>query len=332
MFYDMIYPLNKINKIKKELDLARPFPKEVVDNLEKWFEVELTYSSNAIEGNTLTRLETALVIEKGLTVGGKPLKDHLEAINHRNALQFIKNLANNSSISLKEILSIHGLILKAIDDDNSGRIRNVAVRISGSMVVLPNYVKVPQLLEEFIDWLENSEEHPVTKAALAHYKLVTIHPFIDGNGRTARLLMNLILIQNGYPPAIILPKDRLKYIKSLEKGQLGGSIDDYLGVIYQAVYHSIQIYVKALNKQLPTEIESSNILLKIGALAKEAGESIATIRYWTKLGLIEVSTTTASGYQLYDRAMVETCKKIRELQANRYSLEEIIEIMYKNQQ
>jgi Fic family protein len=198
--------LDKLIKLKLKLETLRPFPPAALENLERWFEVELTYTSNAIEGNTLTRAETALVLEKGLTVGGKPMKDHLEAINHRNALQKMKALTRQDRLILDDILALHECVLKGVDDTHAGGIRSVSVRVSGSMVVFPTPLKVPYLLDEFVAWL-NSEQtmNPVQKAALAHYKLVSIHPFIDGNGRTARLLMNLILIKHGYPPSLTGP-------------------------------------------------------------------------------------------------------------------------------
>lgn len=310
-----------LTELKAQLDALRPFPPALLDNLEKWFEVELTYSSNAIEGNTLTRQETALVIEKGITVGGKPLKDHLEAINHRDALHKMKELARQSSFSCEDILSLHLLVLKGLDDAGAGRLRAIPVRISGSLVVLPNPMKVPELMNEFEQWMKTTQDHPALFAAMAHYRLVTIHPFVDGNGRTARLLMNLILIQHGYPPAIIPPQDRLKYLKGLEKAQFGGSIEDYLGVIDKAIRRSFHIYLKALRGG-PSG-PSPQALLKIGDLAKATQETLSTLRYWTKLGLLDVSTTTPAGYQLYEEAMINRCRRIRELQQQRYTLDEI---------
>ncbi len=189
--------LNKISALKDKLDAYRPFSQDILRYLEEWFEVELTYSSNAIEGNTLTRQETALVLNKGLTVGGKPMKDHLEAINHKSALDFMKQLVKHKLMTLEDIFALHQHILKGINDEHAGVMRQVPVRISGSVVILPNPMKVPVLLEEFMQWLKVKDEHPVHFAALAHYKLVSMHPFIDGNGRAARLLMNLILMQHG---------------------------------------------------------------------------------------------------------------------------------------
>ena len=192
------------------------------------------------------------------------------------------------------------------------------------MVILQNPIKVLGLIDDFMLWLNTTHEHPVTVAALAHYKLVSIHPFVDENGRTARLLMNLILIQNGYPPAIITQKDRLKYLNSLEKAQLGGAIADYLQLIYSAVIRSLTIYLKALSQEAALSKSNVSTLLKIGALVKVVTESTSTLRHRTKTDLLEVATTTPSGYHLYPYDMIERCKQIRELQHQRYTLEEIL--------
>ena len=210
----MVYSMNIdfLTEKKRRLDAFRPFPVEVLQNWERWFLIELTYTSNALEGNTLTRLETAVVVEKGLTVGGKSLVEHLEATNHAGALRKVVEIARSQVHSLTEhtLLDLHAMILHGIDDANAGRYRSIPVRISGSRVVLPNPAKVPGLMSEFFGELSAMKgSHPVELAAEAHYRLVTIHPFIDGNGRTARLLMNLILLQHGYPPALIRKRDRV---------------------------------------------------------------------------------------------------------------------------
>lgn len=241
--------LRQLTEKKQRMDGYRPLPAELVKNLDEWLRVELTYTSNAIEGNTLTRQETALVIEKGLTVGGKTLKEHLEATNHAEALDYLKKLVTKKprEITEHDILDIHRIILQKIDEQNAGRYRRVAVRIAGSDVIVPNPTKVPELMRQFILWLQtNKELHPATLVADAHLKLVSIHPFVDGNGRTARLLMNLILLQEDYPPAIIRKEDRLKYITTIEKAQLGKGTDDYYAVIYEAVERSLDIFLEAL--------------------------------------------------------------------------------------
>ena len=299
----------------------------LVANLDDWFRVELTYTSNAIEGNTLTRQETALVVEKGLTVGGKSLKEHLEATNHASALDWVRHLVGGrkKTVSEKDILSIHNLILKGIDDTNAGHYRDVAVRISGSNVILPNPIKVPDLMDKFCRWLKKPlTSHPVEFAAEAHYRLVTIHPFTDGNGRSARLLMNLILLLHGYPPALIRKSERLPYINSLSKAQLGGSKEDYLKLMAKAVGRSLDIYLKAIQNEVTAEPNDDD-LIKIGQLAEAANETVRTIRFWTSEGLLQISDKTASNYALYDPSCIDRIEKIRALKKERYTLREIRE-------
>lgn len=327
ILYGLYMKFRDLAEKKEELDKTRSFPVALVQNLDEWFRIELTYTSNAIEGNTLTRQETALVVEKGLTVGGKSLVEHLEATNHAHALDWVKNQISRKtqSITIRDILNIHDVILKGIDDANAGHFRNVAVRISGSRVVLPNPRKVSDLMDQFIEWLQSTNLEPVELAAEAHYQLVTIHPFVDGNGRTARLLMNMILMMQGYPPAIIRKRDRLAYIGALEQAQLGGSKDDFLQLIMKSVNRSLNIYLKAIAGEPDGESLDENKLLKIGELAKQAGESVTTIRHWTNIGLLEVAEITATKYQMYSRDMIERTQEIQRLKAERFSLKEIKE-------
>lgn len=313
---------------KQRLDGFRPLNSALLKNLEEWFKVELTYTSNAIEGNTLTRKETAVVIEKGLTIGGKTIREHLEANNHAKALDFIHSLVNKkpSELQQKHLLSIHEIILHGIDDANAGHYRRIPVRISGSAVVMPNPRKVPDLMDEFFLWLNNQNNMNVVEfAGEAHYRLVTIHPFVDGNGRTARLLMNLLLMMAGYPPAIIRNNDRLKYINALEKAQLGGSKEAYNNIIINAVNRSLDIYLKAVNGDPASDLTENATLLKIGQLAKLVGESVSTIRYWTEQNLLEVADSSEFGYNFYDSIMVRRCQQIKELQKQRLSIKEIRE-------
>jgi len=318
---------NKLDPKKKRLDALRPLKPALLRNLEEWFRVELTYTSNAIEGNTLTRQETAIVLEKGITVGGRTLREHLEATNHAKALDRLKEVASNPRhpVGEKEILELHGMILTGIDDDNAGRYRTLMVRISGSTVVLPNAQKVPQLMGQFASWLKSAAHlHPAELAAQAHYRLVSIHPFVDGNGRTARLLMNLLLMQKGYPPAFIRTRERLAYLNGLEKAQLGGSIEDYEALMLKIMDRSLDIYLKAARGESPApETQESASLLRIGALARKTRESTATLRHWTKEGLLKPADHTESGYTLYPLEAVEKAKLIREWQGKRLSLQEI---------
>lgn len=318
--------LRKLTEKKKKLDGFRPLPSALVNNLEEWFKVELTYTSNAIEGNTLTRKETALVIDEGITVRGKTLKEHLEVINHAEALDFIRELVSKKreEITKREILDMHALILNKIDDDNAGRYRNIVVRIRGIDVILPDPLKVPELMESFFAWLHSkNNDHPAKIAADAHIKLVSIHPFTDGNGRTARLLMNLLLMQKGYPPALIRKEDRDVYIDSIGKVQLSSAFEDYYTVIYRAIDRSFDIYQDSVAGKMPNAVAQKR-LLRIGELAKETGEAISTIRHWIEKGLLTVAEHTEAGYQLFDRSMIERVGEIRRLQKEkRLSINEI---------
>lgn len=242
--------LTRITEKKHKLDSFRPLPSALVKNLDAWLAIEFTYTSNAIEGNTLSRDETALVVEKGLTIGGKTINEHLEAVNHMQAIDFIKLLVDKKrqQLDIHDILSIHKIVLQKIDDVNAGSFRRVSVRISGSTTTFPNYLKVPDLMDEFEQWLHDTKEHPAHVAALAHLKLVSIHPFVDGNGRTSRLLMNLLLLQEGYPFAIIQKEDRSKYIKAVEKAVQTNNYDDFLIVVFEAIENSLDIYLEAIEQ------------------------------------------------------------------------------------
>jgi len=332
--------LQLLTEKKKQLDKLRPLTKNVIKGLEDWLRVELTYSSNAIEGNTLTRLETAEVLEKGIgaVISGRSLKDQLEAVNHAKALDFIKELAlqkkSHQFITEKHIKDIHGIILTGIDDQWAGKYRQTEIFIKGTDVEFPMPDKVPYLMAGFIRWLEGKqEEHPVRIAADAHFKFVSIHPFIDGNGRTARLLMNLVLVINSYPMAIIRNEDRTKYLQAVNRGQKENDLKPFYRITEEAVDRSLDAYINAskgkspipsLTKSIKPDKKTFFRLLKIGDLAKKTYETVPTIRYWTKEGLLEVADYTKGGYQLYDRSMIKRIEKIRRLQKEkRLSIAEI---------
>lgn len=323
--------LKQLTKKKQQLDKFRPLSKNVIKNLEEWLKVELTYSSNAIEGNTLSRLETAEVIEKGIlaTISGKAFKDQMEAINHTKALKLVGNLAerrkSHQFIKEGDIKSIHKAILTGIDDQWAGKYRQTDVFIKGADVEFPKPNEVLYKMKQFVEWLGSQQEsHPVRVAADVHFKFVSIHPFVDGNGRTARLLMNLILVLNSYPMAVIRNEDRIKYLEAVNKGQTEGDLQPFYDIVELSVERSLDAYLNVAKGKSPLGpltkgIESSSDvsekkLFKIGELAKVTKETVHTLRYWTKQGLLEVGEYTKSGYQLYSSLMVDRVKKIRQLQ------------------
>lgn len=240
--------LDLLEDLQADLSLLRKNDSfRVVEALE----LEYTFESNRIEGNTLTLKETDLVVNKGLTISGKSMQEHLEAINHNDAIDYVKQLVqSNSVLTERELLTIHNLVLRGIDPKNAGRYRNVQVMISGSEHTPPQPFLVPKMMEDYFIWYSNNRTrlHPVVLAAEMHERLVTIHPFIDGNGRTSRLIMNLILLQHGYVIANIKGDNstRMNYYEALEGVQTGGSKDSFVQLIAETEIESLKRYISIL--------------------------------------------------------------------------------------
>jgi len=244
--------LDKIHQKKEQLDRLRPLSDAQLKNLKNVYDIQFTYNSNAIEGSTLTYSETKLILNEGITIGGKSMNEHLEAINHKEAINFIEEIAsiNTNEITLTDIKNLHHLILKGIDNKNAGayRTQNVGVvKSDGEIHSFAEPLKIEEEMQEFIKWLHfQTIEEPILLATLVHLKFVSIHPFIDGNGRTARLLMNLVLLQNDYPQAIIKVSNRVAYIQAVEKYQQSNDNDysDFYKVVLQSVNDSLDLYSK----------------------------------------------------------------------------------------
>ncbi len=244
--------LKKADELKARLSTLRPLPEEALAKIREAMDIEYTYESNRIEGNTLTLQETALVINEGVTIGGKSMREHLEAINHNEAIAFIKEIAQEKeAVSERTILQIHALILRSINRENAGRYRTVPILISGSRHTPPQPYLVEKLMEEFMHHykeLEAQGEHPIHIAAYLHDELVRIHPFIDGNGRTARLLMNLYLLGKGYV-IISLKGDaesRIAYYKALEASHVENSPEAFKSLVAQAEVEALEKYLRII--------------------------------------------------------------------------------------
>ena len=233
----------QVDKLKGWLDSFRPLPPAVVAELKQLFDVRFTYNSNAIEGNTLTQSETQLVLEKGITVGGKTLKEHLEVVGHRDAIDYVESLAQKDTpIGEWEIRQIHSLLLMVIDREEAGRYRQLDVKAAGTGYTYPPHYLLPGLMTEFVEWLNSSEAqqmHPVDYAAEAHCRFVGIHPFRDGNGRTGRLLMNLFLLRLGYPVVVISNEQRARYIEALVEAQQQERLGAFQELMLETVKESL---------------------------------------------------------------------------------------------
>ncbi len=242
--------VNRLEEKLSRLNGLRPLPETAVRKLREHLWFEMTYNSNAIEGSSLTLRETFLVINEGITVKGKPLKDHLEAKDHHAALHYLYELVEpgrRHTVSEHLIRSLHQLITLETDKEWAGTYRNANVIITGTPHQPPDALEVPQKMQELIDWLQANrlDLHTVERAALLQYRLVHIHPFFDGNGRTSRLLMNLLLLQNGFPLAIILKNDRKKYYRVLARADQG-DFKPLVLFVAQAVERTLDLYLKTL--------------------------------------------------------------------------------------
>ena len=243
--------MTDVERLKAELDSRRPLATRAIEALRQYYDIELTHTSTAIEGNTLTARETAEVIEHGITVAGKPLRDHLEVLDHQDALDWVRDLAaRDTPLSETTVTELHRRVVLRSRPDIAGFYSAHPRRIVGSAAVFPNPAKLPQLMEQFGAWLGAADPSPAT-AFEAHYRLVAIHPFSDGNGRTARLLMNLLLLRAGYSPIAVRPVDRGAYIASLEQAQVTGDLATFRTLLTGRLHETLIDYVGVVRDSLP---------------------------------------------------------------------------------
>lgn len=231
MNYNNIINLSNIDKNQRIINASRPLSKESSKRLYEDLLVRWTYNSNAIEGNTLTISETKVVLENGVTIAGKSLREHLEVINHKEAILYIEKLIKNKTpLTENEIKSLHYLVLKSINEEFAGRYREENVIISGASFKPINYMSVPYEMEKLVSLYKTEWQnlHGVIRASLLHGELVKIHPFIDDNGRTARLLMNFELMKSGFEPVIVKNETKNVYYDALDKGATTGDYSDFI--------------------------------------------------------------------------------------------------------
>ena len=255
--------LSELTRLKERLDRLRPIPPEKMEAVDEKLTIEWTYNSNAIEGNTLSLEETAFFLKRGLTVQGKSMVEHLEAQNHYEAIQFLKDVVQGQRPLTEGLIKeLHALLMKGIDwmwigppeqqvrkPTRPGQYKvepNHVVQLDGKIHYYCEPIKVPDEMERLLKFCEEkkSEHHPVEMAAEVHYGFVAIHPFADGNGRVARLLMNLILMQNSYPPAVIRNERKQEYYQALmaaDEGDRSGFVDLVAREVERTIYMMIAI-------------------------------------------------------------------------------------------
>lgn len=240
--------LQRLEQKKVQLDKLRPIPQGQIQRLREQIEIEWIYNSNAIEGSTLTLRETQLILEQGLTVGGKSLREHFEVINHREAIKYVDGLVKKKTdLTGYQVRQIHQLVLKEVDDENVGKYRSTEVRIAGATHVPVEAWKISQEMQAWEAWVKGAatNHHIIEVAAMAHHRFVAIHPFVDGNGRTARLVMNVLLMQVGYPPTVIMKTNRRQYYRVLGQADNGNS-KPLVNFVGRAVERSLTLYLEAV--------------------------------------------------------------------------------------
>lgn len=289
MKYTYIDPhiAHRLEEKLKQLNTIRPLPTSAVKKLRDQLQIEMTYNSNAIEGNSLTLKETFLVINEGITVKGKPLKDHLEAKDHHTALQYLYKLVEGKThhtLSEHLIRTLHQIIMQDTDKEWAGTYRNANVIIGGAKHTPPDALNVPHDMRALVNWLKDQKDtfHIVELASLLHHKLTYIHPFFDGNGRTSRIVMNLLLMQRGFPLVVILKNDRMKYYRVLGQADEGNYIP-LVQFIAQAIERSLDVYFKILT---PITHKREHYI-PLSVLAKETPYSAKYLNLLARTGKLE---------------------------------------------
>jgi Fic family protein len=281
---------------KARLDSYRPLSSAVADRLQESLRLLLTYHSNAIEGNTLTLRETQIVLETGITIGGHPLREHLEATNHAHAYEYLITLADGEArITGETILDLHRLVMSGIDD-TAGHFRTGPVYIRGARMTPPPASHVERLIEAWLSWLEDPgrDYAPIVRAAIAHHDFEAIHTFFDGNGRTGRLLMNLMLMQEGYPPALLLRDWRGNYLRALDSAG-AGSFNPLANLTGRAVEGGLDLYLQACERAPEPEDE----YVPLAELARHTEHSADYLGWLVRRGRLEATKRGGRWYSTH---------------------------------
>lgn len=238
-------------RLKKLLDQQRPLTKAEAERIATDDRISMVYNSNKLEGNSLTPFETKMVLQKGITVGKKPLKDYLEAVDLNDASDYIEELVSKKvKLIERDLKQIHYLVFKSSGKEDAGRYRRLSIEISGSQHKPPKPYLIDEKMGNLFKWLRTNENkiHPIELAAVFHHRLTSIHPFINGNGRTARLVMNFLLMQHGYPPIIVKADgpSETEYYQTLESGDITGDLTPFVEFINRTTESTLKTYLNRL--------------------------------------------------------------------------------------
>ncbi|MBR1778244.1 MAG: MerR family transcriptional regulator [Alphaproteobacteria bacterium] len=320
----MIY--DNLNAKKSELDKQPPLSAEAFEKLRKKIELETAYVSGCFDGASLNRKETAEILYEDKTVADHSLTEHIQVLNAAKVFEMISELSKkvNHQIDDTDVKNIHRIVVRNLDDNNGGMYRGFMLKFQVGIHDLPDSIRVQRMMNDFGMWLFSARTlHPAAIAAEAHLKLMSIQPFGQGNAGVARFLMNLILMRHGYPPALFSRREKTEYWETLEKAIFKNDREGYDKLICRAVNRALEAYLNAAQKKVVEEEEHDPYFLRIGQLAKECGERVSTLRYWTSMGLLETAGKTSADYTLYSSDILPRIKRLKELKEERYTLEEI---------
>ena len=316
----------ELTPIKAELDkLPRPAD-DAKEDLRKKVELESTYVSCCLDGATFTRKETARVLYGDETVDKHSLTEHIKVLNAAKAFELISDTAARPShqIDDNDVKSIHRVVARNLDDKNGGMYRGTKRVFPVGTHEMPDSATVQRKMDEFGMWLFTAHTlHPAALAAEAHLRLMSVLPFAVGNGCTARCMMNLILMRHGYPPALFSRREKKEYWTTLENAIFKNDRAGYDRLICRAVRRALEMYVRAAQRHDYAEVDRDPYYMRIGQLAKESGERVSTLRYWTGLGLLETAGKTSADYTLYSSEVLPRIKRVNELKNQRFTLDEI---------
>lgn len=320
----MVY--ENLSAKKSELDRLPALSAEKQEELRKKIELEIAYVGGFFDGSTLTCKETAEILYEDKTVEKHSLTEHIRALNSAKVFEMISELAQkvNHQIDDTDVKNMHRIVVRNLDDKNGGMYRGFKLDFPVGAHEMPDSVRVQRMMNDFGMWLFAARTlHPAALAAEAHLRLMSIMPFGMGNACTARFLMNLMLMRHGYPPALFARREKKEYWDSLESAIFKNDRTGYDKLICRAVNRAMEKYMQASESRVFEEIDTGPYFLRIGQLAKETGERVSTLRYWTGLGLLETAGKTSADYTLYSSEILPRIKRLKELKEQRFTLEEI---------
>ena len=321
-----------LSENKREIEKLLPLPDEAQKKLNAQLVLDLVCAGCSFDGGSFTRKEVQEILEEDKTVAGHALKEHITVLNAAHVWNFIKEESTRHTgraLDEKDVRDIHRIAVRAVFDEDAGMYRGIDLKFGTTEREMPSPAKVQRLMSDFGMWLYTAQSlHPIAMGAEAHLKLMAIQPFAQRNSTVARSLMNLIAMRHGYPPVLFLRREKKEYWQALEKAVFENDRSDYDKLVARAARRSMEAYKKASVVKEFVATDPDPYFLRIGGLAKESGERVSTIRFWTSLGLLETAGKTSAGYVLYSSDALETIQRLRKLKDERYTLDEIREIVH----